>query len=169
MGALKPRVVDRDDAAARAAQLARANINPTTGLATDYLNHFNEAIMLLEMLSDCPECADDFLAWQPKSYREHFARSHFKDWQIALEAYDAADPAARERLERIANAMTSVLQATRAAMAANMPAEAARNLAGWSALWLKPLVAQAGAVINGGHDAVAPSMPQVAVDALLKR
>ena len=34
-----------------APRLADANINPVTGLATDYLNHFNEAIMLLEMLS----------------------------------------------------------------------------------------------------------------------
>ena len=30
------------------------NINPATGLATDYLNHFNEAIMLLDMLSKLP-------------------------------------------------------------------------------------------------------------------
>ncbi|MEO8318885.1 MAG: hypothetical protein ABI561_11235, partial [Bradyrhizobium sp.] len=43
--------------AARAAQLKAANINPRTGLATDYLNHFNEAIMLLEMVPDMPECA----------------------------------------------------------------------------------------------------------------
>ena len=33
---------------ARAAKLRAANINPRTGLATDYLNHFNEAIMLLQ-------------------------------------------------------------------------------------------------------------------------
>jgi hypothetical protein len=38
------------------AQLVGANINPTTWLATDYLNHFNEAIMLLEMLPCAPEC-----------------------------------------------------------------------------------------------------------------
>ena len=57
---------------ARAAQLRAANINPRTGLATDYLNHFNEAIMLLEMVPDMPECAEDFLSWQPLSYAEHF-------------------------------------------------------------------------------------------------
>ena len=49
------------DEEARAAQLRAANINPRTGLATDYLNHFNEAIMLLEMITDMPECAEDFL------------------------------------------------------------------------------------------------------------
>ena len=51
------------------ARLAAANINPKTGLASDYLNHFNEAIMLLEMLASCPECVDDFRAWKPMSYR----------------------------------------------------------------------------------------------------
>ena len=60
------------DADARAARLRAANINPRTGLATDYLNHFNEAIMLLEMIPDMPECFEDFLGWQPLSYAEHF-------------------------------------------------------------------------------------------------
>jgi hypothetical protein len=62
-----------DGADSGAVALTDANINPATGLATDYLNHFNEAIMLLEMLSSCPDCRDDLLAWQPMSYREHFA------------------------------------------------------------------------------------------------
>ena len=52
-----------------------ANINPKTGLATDYLNHFNEAIMLLEMIPSMPECTGDFLAWEPLSYAEHFIAS----------------------------------------------------------------------------------------------
>ena len=56
----------------RAALLRAANINPRTGLATDYLNHFNEAVMLLEMVPDIPECAEDFLAWTPLTYPEHF-------------------------------------------------------------------------------------------------
>ena len=55
------------------------NINPVTGLSTDYLNHFTEAIMLLEMLPAMPECLDDFLAWRPKTIREHFAASHFSN------------------------------------------------------------------------------------------
>ncbi|MGH6975854.1 MAG: hypothetical protein ACREED_02395, partial [Stellaceae bacterium] len=58
-----------DDEAGGDFALCDANINPVTGLATDYLNHFNEAIMLLEMLSSFPDCIDDFLGWQPLSYR----------------------------------------------------------------------------------------------------
>ena len=82
-------------------RLAEANINPATGLATDYLNHFNEAIMLLEMLPSCPDCVEDFLAWRPMSYREHFAGSHFKGRDLAIAAYDAADPGLRERLDAL--------------------------------------------------------------------
>ena len=80
------------DEEARAAQLQAANINPRTGLATDYLNHFNEAIMLLEMIPDMPECAEEFLDWQPRSYREHFTASNFKARELAIEAYDSANP-----------------------------------------------------------------------------
>src|SRR5271163_1492353 len=80
---------------ARAAQLRAANINPRTGLATDYLNHFNEAIMLLEMIPDMPECAEDFLGWQPLSYAEHFTASNFKARELAIEAYESADQGIR--------------------------------------------------------------------------
>src|SRR4051794_41759559 len=86
---------------ARAAELRAANINPHTGLATDYLNHFNEAIMLLEMIPDMPDCAADFLRWRPLSYREHFAASTFRARELAIEAYDSADPALRSEFDRL--------------------------------------------------------------------
>lgn len=151
--------------------LAGANINPSTGLATDYLNHFNEAIMLLEMLSSCPDCRDDLLAWEPMSYREHFEASRFKGRSIAIAAYDAADANVRGCLDTLAGAMTAMLTATRAAMNADMPPEATAALANRAAALLKPLVARAGAVINGeesdeGGDQAAP---QAIVDALMKK
>src|ERR1700737_2477280 len=79
------------DAEARAALLRAANINPRTGLATDYLNHFNEAVMLLEMIPDMPECAEDFLDWRPLSYAEHFTASNFRARDLAISAYNSAD------------------------------------------------------------------------------
>ena len=72
--------------AARAAELKAANINPRTGLATDYLNHFNEAVMLLEMIPDIPECVEDFLQWHPLSYAEHFTASNFAARDLAISA-----------------------------------------------------------------------------------
>src|SRR5271163_4588143 len=89
---------------ARTARLRAANINPRTGLATDYLNHFNEAIMLLEMIPDMPECAEDFLGWCPLSYREHFTASNFRARDLAIEAYDSADRAIREEFDSLTSA-----------------------------------------------------------------
>src|ERR1700736_6040258 len=91
----QPASVAAADNSARAAELSAANINPRTGLATDYLNHFNEAIMLLEMIPDIPECAEDFLAWTPLSYAEHFTASNFKARDLAIEAYESADAKVR--------------------------------------------------------------------------
>src|SRR5260221_14384991 len=93
------------DAAARAAELKAANINPRTGLATDYLNHFNEAIMLLEMIPDMPECAEDFLTWTPLSYAEHFWASNFRARDLAIEAYEMADPKIRTEFDNLASTM----------------------------------------------------------------
>ena len=162
---------DEDGETTNAPRLADANINRATGLATDYLNHFNGAIMLLEMLSDCPECLDDFLGWRPMSYREHFMASRFKGRDIVIAAYDAADPNLRNCLDTLAGTMTAVLEATRAAMRADMPREAATVLANRAAAWLRPLVARAGAVINGQTDAgmSEPIMPQAVVDGLMKQ
>src|ERR1700745_3625561 len=94
------------DAKARAAQLRAANINPRTGLATDYLNHFNEAIMLLEMIPDMPDCAEDFLLWHPLSYREHFLASNFKARDLAISAYESTAPHIRAEFDNITSAMT---------------------------------------------------------------
>src|SRR6476659_10689117 len=104
------------DEEARIARLRAANINPRTGLATDYLNHFNEAIMLLEMIPDMPECAEDFLLWYPLSYREHFTASNFKARDLAIEAYESADATIRAEFDNITSAMTSILTAVSAAM-----------------------------------------------------
>src|SRR5882757_10455497 len=101
---------------ARAAQLRAANINPRTGLATDYLNHFNEAIMLLEMIPDIPECAEDFLDWIPLSYAEHFTASNFRARDLAIEAYESADAKVRIEFDNITSSMTSILTAVGAAM-----------------------------------------------------
>jgi hypothetical protein len=129
--------------------LHAANINPRTGLATDYLNHFNEAIMLLEMIPDMPDCAEDFLSWRPLSYREHFAASTFSARELAIEAYDAADPAIRGELDGLTSAMTSILTAVGTAMRQARHHKTRARLAAQATGWVKPLVTLAGGVING--------------------
>src|ERR1700694_1316832 len=141
------------DEKARAARLRAANINPRTGLATDYLNHFNEAVMLLEMIPDIPECAEDFLAWHPLSYREHFMASHFKARELAIEAYDSADAIIRAEFDNITSAMTSILTAVGAAMREAHQDKTRARLAEQATGWVKPLVALAGGIINGATEA----------------
>jgi hypothetical protein len=138
---------------ARAAELKAANINPRTGLATDYLNHFNEAIMLLEMIPDLPDCAEDFLAWCPLSYHEHFMASHFKARELAISAYDSADPDIRAEFEQITDTMTSILTAVGVAMREADQDTTRAKLAEQAVGWLKPLVSAAGGVINGSLEA----------------
>ena len=137
----------------RMARLRAANINPRTGLATDYLNHFNEAIMLLEMIPDMPECAEDFLSWQPLSYAEHFTASNFKARDLAISAYDSTDPGIRAEFDNITNAMTSILTAVSAAMREAKQDQTRATLAEQATGWVKPLVSLAGGIINGGTEA----------------
>ena len=138
---------------ARAARLRAANINPRTGLATDYLNHFNEAVMLLEMIPDMPECAEDFLGWQPLSYCEHFTASNFKARDLAIEAYDSADQTIRAEFDNLTSAMTSILTAVGDAMRQAKQDKTRATLAEQATGWVKPLVMLAGGVINGSTEA----------------
>src|SRR6201994_4928344 len=137
----------------RSAALKTANINPRTGLATDYLNHFNEAIMLLEMIPDMPECSEDFLAWSPLSYCEHFMASNFTAKDLAISAYETADPDIRAEFEQITDTMTSILTAVGIGMREASQDKTRARLAEQAIGWLKPLVSAAGGVINGGSEA----------------
>ena len=154
--ASKPARSDRQtgpDGEAQAARWRAANINPRTGLATDYLNHFNEAIMLLEMVPDMPECAEDFLTWTPLSYAEHFIASNFKARDLAIEAYESADAGIRAEFDNITSARTSILTAVGAAMREASQDKTRATLAEQATAWVKPLVAMAGGIINGASEA----------------
>jgi len=133
--------------------LRAANINPRTGLATDYLNHFNEAIMLLEMIPDMPECAEDFLTWTPLSYAEHFWASNFKARDLAIEAYESVDAGIRAKFDDTTANMTSILTAVGTALREARQDKTRAALAQQAADWVKPLVALAGGIINGTTEA----------------
>jgi hypothetical protein len=72
------------------------NINETTLIATDYLNHFRKLVTLLEAASSAPQSStDDLLSWRPVSYEEHFASSDFRDKALAIAAYRKAPTSIR--------------------------------------------------------------------------
>lgn len=81
--------------------LAHANINPDSFLATDYLNHFNEIVMTLEMAIDMPELMEDARDWKPVSYVQHFEQSNFAEKDLVIEAYSLVPAAARQSFEDV--------------------------------------------------------------------
>lgn len=146
-------------------RLTAANINPRTGLATDYLNHFNEVVMLLEMLPDMPDCVEDVLGWAPLDYVGHFQRSSFAEKRLAIEAYAAVDRAVRAHLETIVAAIDEAvadIQALLREEGAAACAQAARRATDD----IRPLIAAANGAIHGGAEAAESDDVQAGVDAL---
>ncbi len=90
----------------------RANelTNPNSGIANDYLNHFNEILLLIENLPVLlPEMVDEILAWKTVGYREYFLNSTLPGKHQALEIYDAADPALRQDFEAMIKLLDGIV------------------------------------------------------------
>lgn len=104
-----------DTAADRAvlkSRLVGTTINPETFLATDYLNHFNEVLMLVEMLPDVPDCLPDVLGWAPKGYEAHFRDSVFRERDLAIEAYRLSPVEVREPFDSIVDMLHALITGT---------------------------------------------------------
>jgi hypothetical protein len=80
---------------------ASALVNPASGLANDYLNLFNEIVMLIEQLPSMPELIEDIFAWRPTGYQDYFTRSILPGRGSALEAYAALSQTFRRDFEGI--------------------------------------------------------------------
>lgn len=143
-------------------RLSMANIHPRTLLATDYLNHFNEVIMLLEMLPQMPECAEDVLDWQPCSYQCHFEASGFKDRDLAIRAYELAPAETRcpfdAAVAAIDGRIIEVQDLIRDADGDDPALHEQVMLLVTTEL--KPLVARVSAIVNGLDDEAVPGDPQ---------
>lgn len=133
-----------------ASKLEQANINPSTGLATDYLNHFNEVVMLLEMLPAMPDCAMDVLEWEPKDYEQHFESSTFTDKQLAILAYKAAPDDLRKALEAcIRECDRAVVYMQSKLRDAEDIKLIADEVADFATNQIKPIISRASGVIHG--------------------
>jgi hypothetical protein len=97
---------ERAGAAGGAAPLntrASALVNPASRLANDYLNLFNEIVMLIEQLPSMPEPIDDVFAWRPTTYQDYFTRSILPGRGAALSQTLSRDfEAIVEELDRMA-------------------------------------------------------------------
>lgn len=132
------------------AALAAANIHPDTRLATDYLNHFNEVVMLIDMLPMMPDCAPDVVTWAPVSYVDHFFHSHFKGRDLAIAAYETVNRERREvfesTIDQVVQAIGDIQRMIREAPMDNLPVEAIQDVA---EMRIKPALAHAMGLING--------------------
>src|SRR3546814_20381458 len=79
-----------------------SGVNPATGLASDYLNHFYEPLMLLEHIEAAPDLLDDLAAWCPSSYAGHIGQSGRPDRELLPTAYRDAQPRVRRRFANLA-------------------------------------------------------------------
>lgn len=85
------------------------NVNLVSGLATNYLNHYIEILLLIEMLPDMRECFEDIQAWKPMSYCEHAASSQLPNSELVLKVYDCVDSQRRKDLCAIAREANTAL------------------------------------------------------------
>ncbi|MBB4267330.1 hypothetical protein [Roseospira visakhapatnamensis] len=144
------------------------NINPETLLATDYLNHFNEIVMLLDMVPDMPDLVEECKAWQPKSYQAHFADSSFRDKDLAVEAYDHCPARYRRPFDATIEHMNQLALASVARMdeaLAEGNTEVVRLKAQAASRALQRLMDAASAIIHGAQS----TLHQDEIDAILDK
>lgn len=101
-----------DAIATRIADIAAeaiTGIDPHTGLASDFLNQFNEVLMLLEVADNDPELNRDLQHWLPCSYIEHFEASHLRDSALVIEAYALCPPSVRRRFDRLSGDLSAFI------------------------------------------------------------
>ena len=141
------------------------------GLSNDYLNHYSEALMLIEMAADDPAIGADLAEWRPVSYRSYFGASELRRASNALAAYDALPADRRAAFEKLVAAMDSL--ATMAVFALQPPyeKETAPIIAEATVPTLRGLIARAGAFLNSGGQDLAPDRQgeetQIAIDRIL--
>jgi hypothetical protein len=91
------------------AEKAALLTNPASGLANDFLNHFNEIFLLIENLPVLlPEMVDELMQWQPITYLEYFERSNLPGRSQALADYERIDPAFRTSFEALIDRLNTL-------------------------------------------------------------
>lgn len=138
-------------------RLSAANVSPVTGLSTDYLNHFGEAIMLLDLAPQAPEYRSELNRWRPQTYREYFAASQLGHRHLSIAAYENADTLARREFDTLCTRMNALILTARSALREDFPVGPSPTIAKVVAE-LKCLFARASAAVHGieAEDSVPP-------------
>ncbi len=75
-------------------------VNPNFGIASDFLNQYNEVLLLIENLPILlPELVEDLLVWKPQTYHEYFSYSPLPGSATAVKIYYCLDRNFRNKFE----------------------------------------------------------------------
>jgi len=147
-------------------ELLAANVNPATGLATDYLNLFNEAIMLFEMGLDMPDMAEELADWHTRGYVEHFEKSGFEMKDVVISAYKHAQADIRCDFDECCDkALASFDSSINILLSSNLNDEVARADLTERLNDMKALVVEMDSHIHGRAERIETNL-QSEVDAL---
>ncbi|ESQ89541.1 hypothetical protein ABAC460_11740 [Asticcacaulis sp. AC460] len=147
-------------------ELLAANVNPATGLATDYLNLFNEAIMLFEMGLDMPDMAEELADWHKRDYVHHFENSGFEMKDVVIWAYRHAPADIRCAFDECCEkALVSFDSSINILLSSNLDDEAARADLAERLRDMKGLVVEMDSHIHGRAERIETNL-QNEVDAL---
>ena len=150
-------------------------VNPTSGIANDFLNQYNEVLLLVENLPVLlPEMVDELLAWKAKSYEEYFNSSPLPGGHIAIKIYNTLDSQFRKKFEaqiakanKIAEKAIAVIDNRRRDRSDELSADDIELFCGNISKRLREETEKAAKMVNYGL-AVAPETSQALADRLMQ-
>jgi hypothetical protein len=144
-----------------------------SALSNDYLNHYNEPLMLIELAGQDPTFWSDLETWQPMSYLAYFQASPLRRAPAAIEAYLALSYEQRCAFEAITDVMDRLILAAIASFRHDDGAESATFIADITLPALRCLIEEAGNFLNSGGDVICLNtdrgVVQDTIDRLMER
>ena len=141
------------------AVLWESGVNDVSFLATDYLNHLNEPIMMLEMVVDMPEMLDIVESWQLKSYSQHFRDSRLAARELVIEAYSVAPDLFRQPFDLCITLASTIIREATEEIRKSIEAgnrEQIDFLVTQASTHVRRLISIASGCINGKPNAMTP-------------
>jgi hypothetical protein len=149
-------------------------VNPSSGIANDFLNQYNEVLLLVENLPVLlPEMVEELLAWKKKSYEEYFTTSPLPGGDIAIKIYHLLDRGFRNKFEaqiakinKIADKAVAVIGARHQA-SQELNADDVEQFCSQISKTLREEIEGAARLVNYGLD-MAPETSQALADRLMQ-
>jgi len=146
-------------APARLAELAaraHTSISPSTGLATDCLNQYNEISMTLDYAEEMPDAIMEFVGWYPRTYQEHFQASGFRDSDLLIAAFELTPPIIRSRFNALVRELNIIVLSGLTSLQSVLRADPQAPVGPAAAVLAREMrehVMQLAALINGPRSA----------------